>query len=758
MYRNVHGSDASPDDGGGEKQSPRLTVLEEDLRCVTLVEDYIDNEYINIAESITVKNPSVASVDGDLKVGIEEVVVDTNANIRLTAVDENSITRKITPRKKSKLSFTERVAKDIEDRRPKKLLISDCPHTTLNVEQQKMADLGFSLQMAMDACCVIHGDEPREESPRAAAIRLIKKHLQVLLNCDLNTLTTADALEIAIAFRKELCDQINIYAPSLRERLNLGSFPDPDIFGIIMMNWCTPSCIDFVDPKEIDPATRANHAADTNSCVRLVKYTILGSNLRQAQAQRLEKIEDEASKKLEEERLDSEYKRLKEKIPHTIAVIDRLWMVPYTKESYLQEINKMTAMAGFDDKLAPYVSQILVAFQSVLSAVHHKRQTPILAFGGDVRKKMRGTVPPRSEHATVVDAGCIAHPENFVNTARLKNRLIFPPQKVRFYDKLFTNFYSHNDAVNDFISGEKCNSLERLAGLASCDNDFTETDFAELWSVMRLRLRLFGDKDMSEKQRMALYDPEFRATFLRLRLFGGDNMSEKQRICFYDPKYKGKLGSDSMSEGQIKCMIIPLALPISGKHATARERMGPPSAKKGIPKTCFICQYTMFMVPEFREQCNDVFIDYHRRNEGLSSKERQLPRNYVSEQTYSNGKKMLYQPAGGCNKCKVWVCEDHWLDFDHNDAHKYIEFVSSMPNYSIFGQQLLYVGQCKSCGHDKYSTSRNKYQRCSFCSTSARGKKIEKFVTSGIRSKQNESFLERKRKECKCLLDCECTE
>ena len=645
--------------------------------------------------------------------------------------------------------YLERVAADIEDRRPKKFLIRDFPNIILNERQQKMADLGLSLEMVRRARSIIPGERTSWSSPRAAAFRLIKKHIQVLLNCDLNTLTVGEALQNAIAFRKDLVAHFLIFAAHLRGRLNLGSFPDPDIFGIIIMNWCTPKCIDFVDPKETDPATQANHTADTNACIRFVKYTLPAFYLRQAHSQRLEKIEDGALKKVEVERLTTKLAILEKEIPQKIGVVDRLWMVPYTKKSYLKEINQMTAEAGFDTDLAPYVAPMLVAFQSVLSTAKHKRSTPSLYLGGDVRSNIRGTVPPRSENAPVFDAGSIPHPENFVVRSRLMNQYNYPTQKVELYDELFTKFYSNHIAFKEFISGERLNCLFRYAGLGGDGDAFTATEFAEMRSLHVL----FGDKNMSDKQYKALYDPNYRATFVRL--YGDKDMSEAQR--------KGQFSVDGqdLTEKQQKAINDHKhAKPIRGQHATDREQMGFSKTKM---KPCYICQYIMFMEPKFRDEADAKYKIYHQTNpprknvDGTDNKDYVSPSKYALRSTYSNDQNMIKNSKGGCNECNIWVCEDHWTNFVHNQAHKYVQFVSTRPNYSDFGKPLYYAGHCETCGHDMYTGIQyaEQNQKCKTCSGPRNSRP---FMNKNIPSKLGELYSEQKSKKCKCKKDCECTE
>ena len=118
---------------------------------------------------------------------------------------------------------------------------------------------------------------------------------------------------------------------------------------------------------------------------------------------------------------------------------------------------------------------------------------------------------------------------------------------------------------------------------------------------------------------------------------------------------------------------------------------------------------------------------------------------------------MIKLSTGGCNKCNIWVCDTCWPNFDHNQAHKYVQFVSTRPNYSDFGKPLYYVGHCEICGHDMYTgiqySKRN--QKCKTCSGSYDSRPL---VNKNIQSKLGELYSEQKIKKCKCKKDCECTE
>ena len=207
---------------------------------------------------------------------------------------------------------------------------------------------------------------------------------------------------------------------------------------------------------------------------------------------------------------------------------------------------------------------------------------------------------------------------------------------------------------------------------------------------------------MSEKQRKAVYDPEFRSSFA----YGGEGMNEKQR----KGQFKGQFSGDGedMTEKQRKALNdLKLAKPIPGIHANDREQMGFSNKKKN--KACYICQYTMFMVPKFRDEADAQYKIYHQTNpprnnkDGTENKDYVSPAKYALRATYSNEQRMLKNSTGGCNKCNIWVCDTCWPNFDHDQAQKYVQFKLTRPNFSDFGKQMYYVGHCETCGDDMYT-------------------------------------------------------
>ena len=164
-------------------------------------------------------------------------------------------------------------------------------------------------------------------------------------------------------------------------------------------------------------------------------------------------------------------------------------------------------------------------------------------------------------------------------------------------------------------------------------------------------------------------------------------MSEAQR--------KGQFSRDSedLTEKQRKALNdLKLAKPICGQHAKDREQMG--FSKKESKNPCYICQYTMFMVPKFRDEADAQYKIYHQTNpprnneDGTDNKDYVSPSKYALRATYSNDQKMIKLSTGGCNKCNIWVCDTCWPNFDHNQAQKYVQFKLSRPNYSNFGKPL----------------------------------------------------------------------
>ena len=279
---------------------------------------------------------------------------------------------------------------------------------------------------------------------------------------------------------------------------------------------------------------------------------------------------------------------------------------------------------------------------------------------------------------------------------------------------------------------------------------YTEDDFVEL----RRFLRLFGDKNMTVNQRKSLYDPKFRETFLRK--FGSDDMTEKQRKGQFSGDGEGLTEKQRMGRFNKK-----LAEPILGQHAKDREHMG--FIKKKNFKHCYICLYTMFMVPKFRDEADVQYKIYHQTNppsrneDGTKNKDYVNPSKYALRSTYSNDQKMINKSTGGCNACNIWVCDTCWQNFDHNQAQKYVQFKLTRPNYSDFGKQLYYGGHCEKCDHDMYTASQyfERNQRCKTCSGPYTSRP---WVNRNIRSKLGELCSEAKRKKCKCIKDCECTE
>ena len=198
--------------------------------------------------------------------------------------------------------------------------------------------------------------------------------------------------------------------------------------------------------------------------------------------------------------------------------------------------------------------------------------------------------------------------------------------------------------------------------------DYTEEDFVELRAHQRQHMRLFGDKDMSEKQRKAVYDPEFRSSFA----YGGEGMNEKQRKGQFKGQFSGDDGGDMTEKQQKALNDLKLAKPIPGIYANDREHMGFSNKKKN--KACYICQYTMFMVPKFRDEADAQYKIYHQTNpprnnkDGTENKDYVSPAKYALRATYSNEQRMLKNSTGGCNKCNIWVCDTCWPNFDHDQV------------------------------------------------------------------------------------------
>ena len=209
-------------------------------------------------------------------------------------------------------------------------------------------------------------------------------------------------------------------------------------------------------------------------------------------------------------------------------------------------------------------------------------------------------------------------------------------------------------------------------------------------------------------------------------------------------------------------MILSWLNQFAVQHAKDREQMG--FSKKESKNPCYICQYTMFMVPKFRDEADAQYKIYHQTNppstneDGTDNKDYVSPAKYAFRSTYSNDQKMIKNSTGGCNKCNIWVCDTCWTNFDHNQAQKYVQFKLSRTNYSDFGKSLYYVGHCKICGNDMY-TGIQYYevgnQRCKTCSGPSNSRP---YVNKNIQSKAGELYSEPKRKKCKCKKDCECTE
>ena len=438
----------------------------------------------------------------------------------------------------------EKMEKAIQLQTPKNELEDGRNRYHLTESGQKLADVGFSVELARLGSSLIDTatSQSNNDDANQSAFDLICAGLRSIINSPTN-ISTDDALEHANSFRRNICHHFDICCGGIyRHQLNLGTPPSMYFTVLMQMNWAPPACIDYEDVEETDPSMKANKINPINQCILQLLRFVPASMTREASKKIINDIDDSDEKVSMQIHLDTCVNDVLQNIHTSMCIVDRLILVPFEKIGHEQEVETMMLNSGFQLNLLPLIPAIIVGLQSILSKSHNNRKKMILlSMGSDVQRIMRGTVSPKTMNAFVSDDGWTPHFESFCSRV-IRNHLVHPQQKCTLYDTTLQSFYSSCESIIKKMIGTTTSTVVvRWADFI--DNPFNEQDHKELFAVQSKQLRCFarfgfGGVDQSDRSKLmqdifgygTVGESEFAKLRRRLFGFGGDRQSDLSKF------------------------------------------------------------------------------------------------------------------------------------------------------------------------------------------------------------------------------------